>query len=216
MSTTTGRSPGIAGSGTAGPAAAVVYVAAWVAGLAVSPTGTFSTEPAEEVAAHLADQRLAELAQVLLVHGLAGVALAVFTAGVAAACTGQAARVLGCAGGVAAVLSLLQAVLGVGMCLAAGRVGAGSTRSTLALVERLDAVKLVALSVVLAAGLVLSRRGALPRWSGPVAGAGTVAMLIAALGLALGSPGLTTAAAPALVLILVWAGGVSAALRRGR
>jgi hypothetical protein len=199
-----------------GPSAAgAAYVVAWVVGLAVSPSGTFSTDPADEVAAHLAAQRLAELGQALSVHGLAGVALAVFTAGVATASRGPGARVLGRAGVIAAAISLLQAAIEVGMCLTAGHVAAGTTRSMLALVERLDALKLVALAVVLAAGRMLARRGGLPRWSGLVAGAGSVAMLIAAAGLALGSPGLTTAAAPALVLMLVWVGGVAGTLRRG-
>ncbi len=217
LSETIGPSRTAAAQG-AGPArAGAWFVAAWLAGLVISPSGASSTESAADVVAHLSHHRLAELAQSLLVHGLAGVALFAFTAGVAAVCAGTTGRLVARAGAVAAALSLLQAALEVGMVLTAGHVAADRTRVMLALVERLDAAKLVALAVVLAAGAVLARRGSLPRWTGPVAAAGTPTMLLAAAGMALGSAPLTMAAAPpALVLLLVWVGGVAGAQRRAR
>jgi hypothetical protein len=144
--------------------------------------------------------------------------LGVFAAGLGTlAATGRLARQarwLRATAAVAVALSLAQAVLGLVMIATAGSLAPSSTRGLLVGVERLDAVKLVALALVCGAGAVLASRGVLARWTGRLAAAGSGLLAVAAAGFAGIAPVLTPVAVPALVLLLAWVGAVALTARR--
>lgn len=193
------------------------YVAAWVTGLAVNANGVSGDDSPAVVAAHYATHRGAALAQVLLVHGVAAVALAAFVVGLAALTSdrsGSPSSAIAVAGGLASVISSAQMVLGVVMIMGAGSTTVQSTHSWLIAVERLDAVKLLALAVSSWAAASAIRRVHLATWPATVARAAAVALVVAAIGLA-GLAPLAPVAALALVLLLVWVGAVAFAVRRG-
>lgn len=194
------------------PAAA--YVAAWLLGLALIPRGVTSADGAPVVATHYATHRPAALAQIALVHAIAGACLLLFARRVAdhPAATPRRSLLRRSAAAVA-VLSWAQAAAGAAMVLTADHVAAGTTRTVLLGIERVDAVKLAALAVLCATGLSLARAGGAARWTGPVGAVAATSLAVAAVGLAGVTP-LAGVAAPALVLLLGWVGGVGATLRR--
>ncbi len=189
------------------------FVAAWVVGLAVHPGGVTSADRAQDVASHYATHRGAALAQAGLVHGVAALAVAVFAGGLAAVAADRGRARLAAAarkgGSAAAALSALQTIADVTMIAGAGHLAPSTTHLLLACVERLDAAKLLALGVVVWAGVCLARDGALPRWTGRVATALLACLAVATVGLGGGLRGLATAAVPGLVLLLGWVGGVA-------
>ena len=69
---------------------------------------------------------------------------------------------------------------------------------------RVDGVKMVTLAVMIAAGATV-----VPRWVRRTGVAAVPALLVAAAGYLTLSPALAVAAAPALLLLLVWVGGAS-------
>jgi hypothetical protein len=89
--------------------AGAVYVAAWLAGLAVAPAAPGLDAPDAAIAAHYAVHGGATAVQSLLVHGLAGVALIAFTLALS---TRPWARRAGAGAG---AVSLLQAAIGLGL-----------------------------------------------------------------------------------------------------
>lgn len=196
----------------------LAYVAAWLVGLALKPAGVTSADSEAAIVGNYVDHRVASIAQVLLVHAVAAAAVFVFAIGVARfAESSRRTRVAGWGRGTAAVIivaSLVQAVLGVVMIATAGSVGPSTARGLLVGIERLDAVKLVALAGLCGVGLVLARRGLLARWTAWVAAAAIVCLSLAAIALAGIASVLAPMAAPALVLLLLWAGGVGFTVRR--
>src|SRR5213592_1299034 len=60
-----------------------VYVLAWIVGLLVAPAAPSPTASDATVATFFSDNHAATLAQATLVHGIAGVALAVFAVALA-------------------------------------------------------------------------------------------------------------------------------------
>jgi hypothetical protein len=189
--------------------AAAAYVAAWVLGLAAAP----SAAGMDAAAVHdLYTAHAPALAvQALLVHGLAGVALAVLALVLprALGVAGRTAALLRASGLAAAAVSLAQTALTL---VALARAGDGAASSTLALVHAVDVadtVKLVLLAVFVPAVTVAARRaGMLPRWT--LALAVVLAVLLPLGGASFLVPvtvlGLLLVAS--LPLLLVWAGTV--------
>ena len=198
----------------------MAYIAAWLVGLAVKPVGVTSAERADVVAGHFLDHRVASVVQVLLVHVAAAAALLIFVVGLSGIAASsllvrEARAFRWMVSGVFAT-SVAQAVLGVAMITTAGAVEPSSTRALLIGVERLDAVKLVALAGVCGLGVALANRGSLSRWTGRIAAAAIVCLLGAAVALADVVSGLAPMAIPALLLFLVWVGAVAFTVRPTR
>ena len=117
-----------------------------------------------------------------------------------------AARVALFAGMMATLISLLQFVLGM---ILAGTASPGTAHLLYDTVNRLDGVKMFALSVLGLAGAV---SGVLPRWLRFTGIALAVAIAASGLAYLLLLPGLAILAAPALVLLLLFITGAGIAL----
>jgi hypothetical protein len=164
----------------------------------------------------------AALGQSLLVHGLAGVALAGVVIALrghlgsaARTATGAAAAVTGLA---AAAASFVQVGLAVALhAHVAGGGGASGTKAWFDAINTADAVKLLLLAVFVAATTVAARPGRLPRWLA-VTGAALVPLLVlGGTAFVVSSAGLDAALAASLLVLLIWVGGASTAmLRAGR
>ncbi|HYF73634.1 MAG TPA: hypothetical protein VD864_12480 [Nocardioides sp.] len=201
-------------------AAGTAYLGAWLVGLAIAPAGPDAFAPAAEVYSQLAAHRHSALAQSVLVHGVAGVAL-----GVWAIASHRVARpvprrvtVASCAGVAAGVLSLVQVALQLWAQHQLDLASVDGVDGAWDAINRVDAAKLVALAVLVAGysapvGRACERRGAVTAFG----------LLTAAL-LALGGasflidlPALAGVLYASLPLLLVWVGVVTTVLaRRGR
>jgi hypothetical protein len=181
-------------------AAAVAYPVAWLAGLMVPVPATDLDAPAAAVSAALSGREAAFALRELLVHGLAGVLLAV----VVLACAGGG-RSLRVAGLTAAGLSLVQ--FGLALALASGADG-----SLMHAVNVLDGAKMLALAAV---GALAVRNGLLGRRTRALAVAMSATITVSGLGYLLTLPALAPAAYLSLPLLLatIAAMGVGAARR---
>ena len=194
--------------------AATVYVAAWLVGLAVLPSGPDAAGSAGTIRSALAAHAGAAVLQSWLVHGVAAVALVCFVR--------SALRLLGCRCGgpalhrltlwsvqAAAAASLVQVAF-LHLAVATATRSAASTGDAAAAwfhaVNVTDVVKLALLGLVVA-GLTrgLAAAGA-PAWfTWPATGL-AVALPVAGLAFVTTAPLLGGMLAPSLVLLLVWAG----------
>ncbi len=194
-------------------AAGTAYVAAWLAGLAIAPS-----VPADDagVAAYYRDHATTVLLQSGLVHGVAGIALAIFAVAVVRA-LGRDDRVARWATGLGAAAALASAAQ-VGLAVAALGVASSSPERTAALVDAVDstdAVKLVLLAGFVASATVIGRQaGGVPRW---IAALATVTVVLLPLGGAsflVDGPLLTGMLYLSLPLLLAWVGAMAYAVRR--
>ncbi len=208
MNTTTSAVPApVAPATTAGrwtSVAGAVYVAGWVAGLAVVPS-----VPADVHAFYLGHAPQVAV-QALLVHGVAGVALAVLALALPRALGLASPGLVRSSGVAAAVVSLAQTVLTL---VAVGRAPSVEPAATLGLVHAVDVadtVKLVLLAVFVPAVTVAARRaGMLPGWTSVLAW--VLAVLLPLGGAAFLVPNglLMMLLVASLPLLLLWAGTVA-------
>ncbi len=146
--------------------AGAAYVGGWIAGLAVVPSVP------TDVHAFYVSHPTQVAVQALLVHGLAGIALAVLALVLprAVGLAGRSAALVRGAGCAAAAVSLAQTALTL---VALARASSDTPATTLALVHAVDVtdtVKLVLLAVFVPAVTVAARRAAmLPRWTSVLA-----------------------------------------------
>jgi hypothetical protein len=192
------------------PVAGISYVSAWIVGLAVNPAGPALDAERHVVVAHYANHAGQAAAQSLLVHGVAAAALGFVVLTVTRRAEGRDLLLARAAGMTAVGLSVLQMVLGL---LAAGDSSAAPAR--LEALSRIDGLKMLALAVFVAATLTMVRRRLLPRWLGGVGGVLVVALVPAAIGYLTMSTTLAIAAAPALLLLLVFVAGAAFSSRQG-
>lgn len=194
--------------------AAIIYVLAWLTGLLAAPAAPGSAADANQIHAHYLEHGAQVLTQALLVHGVAGLALAVMALGIIrlsrapkALRAGAAASGLG-----AAAVSLAQ----VGIAVAATRGASTSTgQQSLALFHALnyaDSIKIVLLAVFV---LTATRSALNPghpsaRWLrilalllAPLLLAGAAAFLLP------GTVVLDTLLAISLIMLLMWAAGLA-------
>ena len=191
----TASSPHLAGQGATGapaphrrlrylPAVAgASYLAAWVAGLAAWPSNLALNAAASQVAASHRDHATQAVVQYLLVEGLAGVLLGiVLAAAVSTAVGGRLAvwaRPAAVLGAVAVVISVTQSVLGVLLTSAATDHDVARAGDLFAAVNRLDGVKMLALSLAaayLAVRLAPDRPS--PRWLRVLAALAAVSLAV--------------------------------------
>jgi hypothetical protein len=142
--------------------AGIGYALSWIAGLSVPSPSPKLTAPAAALAAALAGHGTAVAAQFALTGGAArrraGHRLDRPGRGARRSGAAGAARVALFAGGGAALISLLQFVLGA---VLAGTTAPGTARMLYDAVNRLDGVKMLALAIL---GLAGAASGVLPRW----------------------------------------------------
>jgi hypothetical protein len=207
MSTISTATVASAGSTFVRPAlrvAAVAYPVVWIAGLALT-SGPALDAPAREIGDHYLRSAGPAGIQAVLVHGIAAVALLVVGVAVVRSARAVApawSRVAAAALGVSVVVSLVQMSLG----LAASARGGDLSFSVDAFeaVNRLDAVKMLGIAVVVHVGVVLARRGAVARWLVPLGTTLAVLLVVSAVGYGLLVPALAVVAVAGLPLLLVW------------
>jgi hypothetical protein len=140
----------------------IAYTLSWIAGLAVAAPSPKLTASGASITAALAGHQAAVALQFGLTEGLPAVGLAVISIALARAArhAGAAAhaRIAVIAGLAAALISLVQFVLGV---ILAWTANSGTAHLLYEAVNRLDGVKMLALAIFALAG---ATSGALPRW----------------------------------------------------
>jgi hypothetical protein len=196
------------------------YVAAWVIGLATAPAAPGADAADATIQRFYAGHGAATLFQATLVHGIAGVALAVFVVAlarrVAPAGVDSLRTVLVAAGLAAAAVSLLQYAMEIGLNRVAGSGHVSNSATLFHAVNVADTLKLVLLAVAIAAATRPAAGGlALPRW---VRGLGWVlppVLVVGGAAFVINSDGLSAVLAVSLVLLLLWVGAVTYAVTRG-
>src|SRR4051794_5428723 len=165
------------------------------------------------------DNGPAALLQATLVHGIAGVALAVFAVTLArrlTLLTGRPATLVAAAGLAAAAVSLLQYAMEIALNRASdgGHVGANAT--LFHAVNLADTVKLVLLAVAIAAATRMAAAAlAFPRWLRGLGYALAAILVVGGAAFVVTSDALSAVLALSLVLLLLWVGAVAAVLTRG-
>jgi hypothetical protein len=192
--------------------AGAVYIAAWISGLLVVPSAPSATGPAGVLHDFYASHVPAIVVQALLVHGLAGVALAVlaWTLPRAAGVTGRLAVLVRATGWAAAGGSLAQ--VGLTLVATAGVDAAtpAATRSLVHAVDVADAVKLVLLAGFVAAATALAARaGVIRRWLRILAAALVVLLPLGGASFVVPNAVLGLLLVVSLPVLLVWAGTIS-------
>ena len=192
--------------------AGIAYIAAWLVGLTAFGTGPGSDASESEVARFFSEHRTATAVQSLLVHGIAAIALLVVV--VALRRTARSTRAAHLAGLVAVGVSLAQFAFGQWRSLRAS----GSTISTLVdVINRADGVKMLALATLIAGVVGRARStGIIGTPLMTVSRLAIPALLISGFAYLTANEVLQPAAVPALVLLLIWVGGMGFALSRDR
>jgi hypothetical protein len=174
------------------------FVTAWIVGLAVNPSGPAIDAPDADIAAHYSTHATSALGSEFLIHGVAAVCLGVVVAAVVrhARTAGRPSRLYERAGALAVGVSAAQALTGVAAVAASN---AGTIGTLFDLLNRLDGVKLLLLA---AAGLASIR--ILGGWAARVSAVMVLTLIVGGVGYLFLVPSVSVAAAPALLLLLVW------------
>src|SRR3954469_22973485 len=149
------------------PVAGAVYVSSWLLGLSLGPSAPGPRAPAVDIQAYYVGHTGGIVVQSLLVHGLAGIALAVLALGFARALSaeGPSARWVRGTGLAAALVSLLQVVLALIACSVAETAPPSTSAALFMAVNDADTAKLLLLAsfaaTVTYAG---ARAGVVPGW----------------------------------------------------
>ena len=181
--------------------AGAAYVAGWVAGLAVVPS-----VPAD-VHAFYVDHPAQVAVQALLVHGVAGVALAVLAVVLPRALALHSGALVRSSGLAAAVVSLAQTVLTL---VAVSRAASSDPAGLVHAVDVADTVKLVLLAVFVPAVTVAARRaGMVPRWTSVLAFVLVVLLPLGGAAFLVPNGLLMLLLVASLPLLLIWAGTIA-------
>lgn len=193
------------------------YLAAWLVGLVVAPSTPDAFAPVGAVHAFFVRHHTAALLQSVLVHGVAGLALAGWVTAVAHRVGGQQVRLGRIAGLTAAALSLAQLGLELRLVQQATTGNATGTNWAFDTLNRVDSIKLLVLAVMVAAFTLVALRARARRSCAVLGGLGVLlALLLPISGAAflLDSTFLTALLYGSLPLLLVWVAAVTAMLYR--
>jgi hypothetical protein len=193
-------------------AAGLVYVAAWLIGLATAPSAPSPDAADATVQAFYADNGSAALLQATLVHGIAGIALAVFVVALAhrLAAAGAPTTLVLAAGLAAAAVSLVQYAMEIALNRAADGGHLSASATLFHAVNIADTVKLVLLAVAIAAATRLAASNdAFPRWVRALGYAVVPTLVLGGLAFVVTSDALSALLALSLLLLLVWVGAVA-------
>ena len=189
-----------------------VYVASWVTGLVLAPATPAATASAERIHDYYATQGPAILVQSSLIHGIAGIALAVLAMSVPAATSASAglSRVVKASGLAAALVSLLQVAFAVTAVGTAPSAAAGTSELLFDDLNLADTGKLILLAVFAAATTVAAvRAGMVGRWTRRLTAALVVALPIGGAAFVVANPVLTAVLYASLPMLLLWAGVIA-------
>jgi hypothetical protein len=201
------------------PAAGGVYVLAWVLGLLLGPSAPAPTAQAVDIRAFYVVHAGGVVLQSLLVHGLAGIALALLALGFVRALPVQPAeaRWIRTTGLVAAGVSFAQVVLALIAVAVAGGAAASTSRVLFSAINYADTVKLILLaSFAITVTCAGTRAGALPAW---VRGLGYVLVPLLVLGglaFVIDSSVLYAILVVSLFALLTWVAATSSVIGRRR
>lgn len=195
-------------------AAAALYVLAWLVGLFAAPA-----RPTDQVPGVLEEYFVqhggAALAQSLLVHGVAGVALALFAWSLSRLVDRSSSTVLSL-GVAAAALSLVQVALLVSIVSRAGSLSAATIDQRVGWIDTVDTGKLVALAAlaVVASRAVVATGLARP-WLRQFAVVLAALLVAGGVSFLVSVSVLTSALYLSLPLLLVWVGVLGATAAAG-
>ena len=195
-------------------AAAAVYVGAWAVGLLLAPSAPSWTD-AQAVHDFYLEHAGPVLAQALLVHGVAGIALAVFAVRLNAVSVARGERrnlvaVTGCS---AAMVSLAQTCLALVVTRDPGQSSAAVTADLLHLINLADTVKLVLLAAFVASASSVAGSRPMPAWLRAVSWSLVVLLPAGATAFVIDSSLLTALLTVSLPLLLVWVAAVGTLVR---
>lgn len=196
-------------------AAAVTYVVAWAIGLMVAPRSPDGAASAQAVHDFYAAHAGAARGQSLLVHGLAGLALAVLAVGLPRVVDGSGtlARAVSGFGLGAAAVSLAQAGLGVVITRDVAGTQADTSRALFQAINLADSAKLLLLGGFVAAGTQLMRRsGAAPSWLCALGYALAPLLPLSGAAFVVDNGALDAALVVSLLLLLAWVAAVAVAV----
>ncbi|GAA2473882.1 hypothetical protein GCM10010406_07300 [Streptomyces thermolineatus] len=201
------------------PAVGTVYVLAWVAGLMTAPASPAGTAGAERIHAYYTAHAGASVVQSLLVHGVAGLALAALAVGFGRALrnAGRLPVLVSLSGLAAAAASLVQVAFAVLAVQHVDTAPASRTALWFHAINRTDTVKLLLLAVFVAT--VTAAAGRAARLPALLRRLGAVLVPLLVLGGAafvVDSEPLAVVLAMSLVVLLVWVGAVARRIGRHR
>jgi hypothetical protein len=188
---------------------AAVYVAAWLTGMIGGPAAPAATASAAEIHRFYLDHPSGIAVQSLLIHGVAGLALAVLAVTIPFA-TGTTGRlrvaVIG-SGIAAALVSLTQVAFALLAVTGAEENAAATSQRWFDAINTADTVKLVLLAVfVTAATIAAHRAGMAPRWHRALAIVLAVLLPLGGAAFLVENAVLSATLYVSLPLLLVWAG----------
>lgn len=201
--------------------AGIAYVAAWLIGLATAPAAPKSDAADATIQAFYADHGSATLLQATLVHGIAGVALAIFALCLArrlAAGRADASRTVFLGAGLAAAaVSLIQYAMEIALNRVADGGHVATSASLFHAVNTADTVKLVLLGLAIAAATRLAAGAhAFPRWLSVLGYALLPILVVGGAAFVVPSDALSAVLAVSLLLLLLWVGAVTFTVTRLR
>jgi hypothetical protein len=198
-------------------AAGAAYVAGWITGLLVGPTGPDATAAPAAVQAYYAGEGPAIVLQSLLVHGIPAVALALLSICAIGAFRPVAAlRVcLIATAATAAALSLGQVGIAVIAVAVAHASAPGTTAALFHGLNLADTAKLLALAGFAAAAWAAARRrGAAPGWFTALTCALVVLLPFGGAAFLFASPVLSALLIASLPLLMAWVAGLTVVAAR--
>src|SRR3954447_8829630 len=201
------------------PVAGTTYVLAWILGLLLGPKAPAQTASANEIQAFYVEHPGGIVLQSLLVHGVAGIALAAMALGFARALPAWPAEALWIriSGLAAAAVSLLQVALALIAVGTAHSVAPATSKALFSAINYADTVKLILLaSFAITITWAGTRAAALPTW---VRGLGYLLVPLLVLGglaFVIDSSVLYMILVVSLFALLAWAAAASWVIGRRR
>jgi hypothetical protein len=190
------------------PVAGAVYVVSWVLGLLVGPSAPSVGAPAGEIRDFYVGHTGGIVVQSLLVHGLAGIALAVLALGFARALSahGAPATWIRATGLAAAVVSLIQVVPALIACSVADTASPSTSAALFDAVNDADTVKLLLLAAfAITVTYAGTRAGVLPGWLQMLGYVLAPLLVLGGLAFVIDVSALYLVLEVSLVALLVWA-----------
>jgi hypothetical protein len=187
--------------------ASAVYVASWITGLVLAPATPAATASAEKIHDYYATNGGSILVQSSLIHGIAGIAIAVLALAIPAATSASTAltRVTKAAGVTAAAVSLLQVAFAAVAVATSSTAAASTSNHLFDDLNVADTVKLTLLAAFAAgATLAAARARTVGRKTRALTAALVVSLPIGGAAFLIDNPILTAVLYVSLPLLLIW------------
>lgn len=221
MDSTVSASPRFVSLFRLSAAAGILFSLSWIIGLSVWSASTQVTQSGEDLLRLYEGHETIALVQFFFTEGLPALTLALVMVGLGSRARASGEPFLGQAITIsslaAATISLVQFGLGAFVCLVAVPAkDAGTTKTVIDLLSRIDGVKMLFMTVFALASFAVIRGGktGLPRWLTWVAVPLAVTIFLSGLGFLFLLDSLSLAAYASLPLLMVWVTAVGLALAR--